>query len=153
MKNKINYVWLLALLWLVWRCKNGEQLSTDVTQALQTSPQTVEPISKDTSLKKDEPTDIYTQAALETCQCMQPMADKATLLKELEENNQTTDMKIVANEMAQLEPQIQKCSDEIHRKYGKIQSHSEVHVLNALDEQCPNVKILFSYLEKVSKTK
>ncbi len=153
MKNKINYIWLFALLCLVWRCKNGQQLSNDVTQGLQIAPQTVEPLSKDTSFKEGKSTDLYTQAALETCNCMQPMADKATLLKKLEENNQTTDMKIVANEMAQLEPQIQKCSDEIHRKYGQIQSHSEIRVLNALDEQCPNVKILFSYLEKVSKTK
>jgi hypothetical protein len=146
--NKITYlVWFLAILCGALGCKNADQSSEDVlsTQKIPHPPKTV---GSNHTQKGHDKTDIDIQAAIETCNCMSPMVEKAKLYKYFEANKQTTDMKRVAAEMVQLQPQIQKCSDEISQRYrNRVE---EKQVLLALITQCPDVKILFSYLQKMS---
>lgn len=150
MIKKNNWVWLLAVLWLVLGCQNEEKPIEEVSLTSKT-PKTTESATTKKTQNGPDSANVYTKAAIETCNCMSPMVEKAKVYQYLEINNQVTDMKRVADEMAQLQPQIQKCSDEIRRKYGQINSRiEEKRVLDALTTQCPNVKILFSYLEKIS---
>jgi PBP1b-binding outer membrane lipoprotein LpoB len=149
MKRRTISVWLLAGLWLVLGCKNGTPPLNNVEKTPQNPTQHTElPSTGNTSSQKQVP-DIYRQAAIETCVCMQPMIEKAILLKKLEESNQTTEMKIVANEMVQLKPQIQKCSDEINQKYKQIKKTGEENrIYDAIIEECPDIKTLNNMSKK-----
>lgn len=153
MNQRTNSVWLLAVLWLVLGCKEGIKPPNSIS-AIDSS-KTKESLPTKSNQRATVATDIYTQAATETCNCMHPMLEKARSLKELEANNQITDMKRVANEMAQLKPQIQKCSDEIRQKYSQFSSHDdEKRILSALLTQCPDMAMLFSSLgNMVTKNK
>jgi hypothetical protein len=154
MNQRTNPVWLLAILWLVLGCKEGIKPPNSIS-ATTDSLKSMKPTPPKPNQSATAAMDIYTQAAVETCNCMHPMLEKAKSLKELEANNQITDMKRVANEMAQLQPQIQKCSDEIRRKYSQFSSHDdEKRILTALLTQCPDMAMLFSSLGKmVTKNK
>ena len=148
--NRItNSVWLIALLSLVLGCAEEQKLPTsDVTPPTNKTQESSvgKPFSADTRT-----TDIYTQAATETCTCMQPMIVKALLLKKYQEDNQTADVKRTGVEMDSIHPQIQQCSDVIRQKYmPKKNSVVEKRMFKTLIAQCPNVDILFSYLEKSS---
>lgn len=153
MNQRTNSVWLLAVLWLVLGCKEGIKPPNSIG-AIDSS-KTKESLPTKSHQSATIATDIYTQAATETCNCMHPMLEKARSLKELEANNQITDMKRVANEMAQLKPQIQKCSDEIRQKYSQFSRHDdEKRILSALLTQCPDMAMLFSSLgNMVTKNK
>lgn len=154
MNQRTNSVWLLAVLWLVLGCKDGIKPPNSISTTTD-SPKPTESSPVKSNQSRAVATDVYTQAATETCNCMHPMLEKAKSLKELEANNQITDMKRVANEMAQLKPQIQKCSDEIRQKYGQFSSHDdEKRILAALLTQCPDMAMLFSSLgNMVTKNK
>ncbi|MBL7814373.1 MAG: hypothetical protein JNL70_05130 [Saprospiraceae bacterium] len=100
--------------------------------------------SNEPQLPSATTSDIYTQAAIETCNCLQPLITKAQKLKDLEMNKQTSEIKKVAREMDALRPEIQKCSDEIKKKYPQIDGkESGKRILNACIKQCPNMVNLF----------
>ena len=146
-----NQVWLLAILWLVLGCKEGTKSPNVDAITTQQPSDSVESLSQKKTQNEEIATDIYTQAALETCNCLHPMVEKAKSIKDLETNNQITDMKKVAIEMSKLQPQIQKCSEEIQRKYGRLNdSVDEKKMLNALLTQCPDMATLFANLGKVA---
>lgn len=150
MTKKSNWVWLCAVLWLVLGCQNEEKPIVEASLIPKTSKSTESATTTQKNQNGPDSANVYTKAAIETCNCMSPMVEKAKSYNYLEMNHQVTDMQKVANEMALLQPQIQKCSDEIRRKYGQINNRiEEKKVLDALIAQCPNVKILFSYLEKL----
>ena len=148
MKQKIQSVWLAAMLSLVLCCNEAPKpANTEVITEQNQSKEATS--SNNTNHKTKLTTDIYTQAANETCDCIQPMVEKAKRLKELEINKQRTDMKKVALEMAKMQPQIEKCSDEIRKKYSKINNAlDEKRMLNALLTECPDMATLFSNLGK-----
>lgn len=146
MKRMIQSVWVLTLLCPVWGCQDVSNLDTTSEQ---NKPKNAMPIEQlhPTTTKKD----IYTEAAIETCDCIKPMVEKAKHLKELETNKQTADMKKVVSEMAQIQPQVQKCSDAIRKKYNKINNAiDEKRILNALATECPDMATLFSSLAKLA---
>lgn len=154
MAKKINFVQLLAVLSLVLGCKEGIKPPNNISASMD-STRSTESSQSNSNQNRTATTDIYIQAAIETCNCMRPMLEKAKSLKELETNNQLTDMKRVTNEMAQLQPQIQKCSDEIRQKYSQINSHDEEkRIFTALLTQCPDMATLFSSLgNRLAKNK
>lgn len=87
------------------------------------------------------------KAAIETCNCIQPMIEKAKHLKEFELNKQTAEKKKTAIEMEVMQPEIQKCSDEIRLKYSKInKSIDGKRMMEAVLRQCPDASTLFSDL-------
>lgn len=148
MKQKIKSVWLAAMLSLVLCCNEAPKPNNTIVSSEQ--PQHKDAISRtDTTSQTKLTTDIYTKAAKETCNCIQPMVEKAKQLKELEINKQTTDMKKVALEMSKMQPQIEKCSEAIRKKYSKINNAlDEKRILNALLKECPDMATLFSNLAK-----
>ena len=147
MNKMTNSVWLIAMLSLVFGCTEQKPHISDATPPSTNTPQKAS-IGKTFSTDTGTP-DIYTQAADETCICMQPMIDKALLLKKYQADNQTTDAKRIATEMAEIHPKIQQCSDQIRERYSQKQSKiDEKRMLRTLIERCPNVEILLSYLEK-----
>ena len=139
----------MTILTLFMGCKNG--FNSPKNEVITTvEEKKVDTIHLDTTQNKISPADIYAQAAIETCNCIQPMLEKAKHLKELEINKQTTDMKTVVREMSQIQPQVQKCSDEIREKYYKINKViDEKRIKNALLAECPDMATLFSSLSKV----
>lgn len=149
MKRMIQSVGLLTLFCLVLGCQDAFKPSNLDTTPEQNKSTKTNPIEKQPHSASK--TDIYTQAAIETCNCIQPMVEKAKHLKELEKNKQTTDMKKVASEMAQIQPQVQKCSDAIRMKYNKINTAiDEKRILNAFASECPDMATLFSNLAKLA---
>ena len=149
MKRILQYVWLLAILCPLAGCQGTfKSPNLDVTSE-QNKSQKTNPIEN--VHPSNSKTDVYTQAAIETCNCIQPMVEKAKHLKELETNKQTAGMKKVASEMAQIQPQVQKCSDAIRKKYSKINNAiDEKRILNALASECPDMATLFSNLAKLA---
>jgi hypothetical protein len=147
MKNNKNTVWLITILTLVLGCKNLDKTADSIPDS-KASKQ--ESIKQNPAHPKNTPNDIYSVAAIETCTCMEPMLQKAKHLKELETNKQFTEMKKIASEMEAIRPQIQKCSDEIRKKYVKISGkEDEIRVKNALLTQCPDM-VVFSKLSKMT---
>ena len=131
-------VWFLTILCFLLGCNEAAEQKKNSASNLENK------IEAAKVPEKVEPqTDIYTQAANETCQCMQPLLEKAKHLKELETNKDVNEMKKVASEMATMQPQIQKCSDTIKKKYSKIDNAvDEKRIRNALLKVCPDFKAL-----------
>ncbi len=147
MKKNKNAVWLIAILSFVLSCKNSEK-----TAEPNINPTTSKQVStqQNPTPPKSAPNDIYSIAAIETCNCMEPMLQKAKQLKELEANKQFTEMKKVTSQMDTIRPQIQKCSDEIRKKYVKISGTEGVkRIKAALLIQCPDMEV-FSDLSKMA---
>jgi hypothetical protein len=147
MKRNNTPLWLIAMLYFVFSCKNTEKSPATAVNTLRIK----DSIQQNLSHLNNLPTDIYIQAAIETCNCMQPMVEKAKKLKELEATKQFTGMKKMAKEMDDIRPQTQKCSDEIRKKYVKINGlEDEKHIRNALEKQCPDLANMFSSLAKIA---
>ena len=91
--------------------------------------------------------DIYTQAAIETCNCIQPLLEKAKQLNEFESSKEYRGMKKMASEMDEIQPQIQRCSEAIQNKYSKRNmTIDEKKILKALKTQCPDIATIFSVI-------
>ena len=152
MKRKDTAVWFIAMLCLVLGCENSEKSAKTETVTVPNTPKLKDTVQQVPPIPKNTPNDIYSQAAIETCNCMQPMVDKAKKLKEFEKNKQLSEIKKMASEMEQIRPQIQKCSDVIRKKYAKISGvEDEKPIRKALSIQCPDMATLFSSLSKIVK--
>jgi hypothetical protein len=82
--------------------------------------------------------DIYAQAAVETCNCLHPMFEKAEQTDSLMKDNQWTKVKQISEEVDKLRPLVEVCSLEIRRKYGTMESpRDQKKMLEALTEYCP----------------
>ena len=91
--------------------------------------------------------DIFANAALEACHCLQPIAEKVKHLKESEQSKQTLEKKKTAAEIDAMQPQIQKCSDELSLKYPSLDKPiNKKRIIDALLSQCPDASILLSNL-------
>jgi hypothetical protein len=148
MKQFKTAAWFIAILSIVLSCKKFAK-----SPEMATVPNTiiVDSVQQNRAHTKNTPTDIYTNAAVETCNCMHPMLEKAKQLKELESNKKLSDMKRIANEMEQMSPEIQKCSDEIRKKYVKLNGiGNEKRIKKALLKECPDMATLILNLPKMA---
>jgi hypothetical protein len=84
--------------------------------------------------------DIYTRAAIETCECFSEMLQKANQLELARKEKQAHLSEILSQEIEIMRPQVQACSEDILKKYNNIQSGSaKGKVFQILQEQCPQV--------------
>ena len=147
MKKTIQLLSILALLGLILSCNDLDNSPNTSTKMEQSTPMPTNLASVNGSQKTSVSNDIYAKAAIETCICIQPMIEKAKHLKEFELNKQTAEKKKTAVEMEIMQPEIQKCSDEIHVKYNKInKSIDEKRMMDAILQNCPDASALFSDL-------
>ena len=83
--------------------------------------------------------DTYVKAALETCDCMQPMIDKVNEIKNLSENNSNKAIIQKEKELIEIRSKVDICSAEIRNKYGAMTSANEKkRLLAALKKYCPD---------------
>ena len=92
----------------------------------------------DTSIPQNN-TDTYIAAAIETCECMQPMLD---LIKNAETSKQNEDDEAMLEQeskIAKIRPQVIGCAEVIRKKYGSMESPKEQKkMLDALRKYCPD---------------
>ncbi len=145
MNMMVKTIWLLAVLEFALSCNGLNKSDNNNAVIEQKTSQPTTLITREDSLKPIVSNDIYTMAAIETCQCIEPMVEKAKHLKEFETNRQIVDMKKVSVEMKEMQPQVQKCTDEIQEKYSRINKNiDEERMLKALNTHCPDMSMLFA---------
>ncbi len=145
MNRIIKGIGLFTIFGLALSCNNLEKQSNNDTSTELNMSSLSTTLSKSSTSKTTVSNDIYTKAAIETCNCIQPMIEKTKLLKIFELKKQTVEKKKIANEMDVMQPEIQKCSDEIRLKYGKMnKSFDEKRIMDAIIRQCPDASTLFS---------
>ena len=148
MKKITQLLGFLTIFGLVLSCNDLDKSANNDTTAEQNTPKSTNSMSINGSQKTSASNNnIYMKAAIETCNCIQPMIEKAKHLKEFELNKQTAEKKKTAIEMEVMQPEIQKCSDEIRLKYSKInKSIDGKRMMEAVLRQCPDASTLFSDL-------
>ena len=124
-------------------CKNKDDKSHP------TSDNTFNPPS-DISLALSK-TDTYVAAAIETCDCMQPMFEIMQQMDNLKQDEDSKAMQEYEAKLAQIRPQIAACSEAIQQKYGKMESPKALKkIIEALKKYCPSS---FEILNKTVYTK
>lgn len=145
MNTPLKSLWLLAITTLVLSCNDIDQSSNKKTKYEKNAPEAMSTTTMKNAPKTLISNDIYTQAAIETCNCVQPWLEKMKQLNEFQSNKQYADMKKMASEMDEIQPQIQRCSDEIQNKYSK---HNividEKRIKQAIMTQCPDLATILS---------
>ena len=145
MNTPLKSLWLFAISTLVLSCNGTDQSSNNDIQDEKKRAESMTTTSMDKAPKMPKSKDIYTQAAIETCECVQPWLEKAKQLNEFESSKQHSDMKKMASEMHEIQPQIQKCSEAIQNKYTKRNMIiDEKKIMQAVMTQCPDIVTVFS---------
>ena len=144
MNTSLKSLWLIAISVLVLSCNNVEQSSNNETKYEKNASKFITPLSTGDAPQKPLSNDIYTQAAVETCECIQPWLEKMKQLNELESSKQRSDMKKKVSEIDEIQPQIQRCSEAIHDKYSKRNMViDEKKIMQAVVTQCPDMITVF----------
>ncbi len=139
--------WLLATLSVVMSCNDLDKPTNYDTTSQLNMPPLTKVVSINNSQKTLQTKDIYTNAAIEACDCLQPILEKVKHLKESEQSRETLEKKKTAAEIEVMQPEIQKCSDEISLKYRTInKSIDQKRMMVAILRQCPDASTLFSDL-------
>lgn len=139
--------WLLATLGIAMSCNDLDKSTNNDTRIEQNTTPLTNVMSISRSQKNLSTKDIYTKVAVETCDCLQPILEKVKHLKEYEQSKETLEKKKTAAEIEVMQPEIQKCSDEISVKYSSInKSIDQKRLMVAILGQCPDASILFSNL-------
>ena len=83
--------------------------------------------------------DIFVDAAIETCDCMQPMIDKVKRIDFLEKEYKRDAAEKEEEELSKIKTKVETCSNEIRKKYGSMSTPSQQKLmLQALKEYCPD---------------
>ena len=147
MNTPLKSLWLFAISTLVLSCNGTDQSSNNDIQDEKKRAASMTTTSMDKAPKMPTSKDIYTQAAIETCNCIQPLLEKAKQLNEFESSKEYRGMKKMASEMDEIQPQIQRCSEAIQNKYSKRNmTIDEKKILKALKTQCPDIATIFSVI-------
>ena len=81
---------------------------------------------------------IYVKAAVETCDCLSPMLQKAQEIEVYTRNQQWTKVDEATEQMEHLRPNAEICSQRIREKYSSLDSKSgQEKILEALQTHCP----------------
>lgn len=140
MRTVLTFLFIFSI---VLACKNKNDQSNPPTD------NTFNP-SSDISLALSK-SDTYVAAAIETCDCMQPMFEIVQNMDYLPQNEDSKSMQEHEAKLAQIRPQIAACSEAIQQKYGKMESpKAHKKIMEALKIHCPSA---FEILNKAVSTK
>jgi hypothetical protein len=82
--------------------------------------------------------DIYAQIAVETCNCLSPMLEKAEASDRFMKENQSSKVDQILEDFEKLRPKAEICSAEIKIKYSNLTSaRDQKKILEALNKYCP----------------
>ena len=82
--------------------------------------------------------DVYVKAAVETCDCLSPMLQKAQEIEVFTRNQQANKADEATEQMERLRPNAEICSHNIREKYRYLDSKSgQEKILEALQTHCP----------------
>jgi hypothetical protein len=83
--------------------------------------------------------DIFVDAAIETCDCMQPMIEKVKKIDFLIKDYKREAAEKEEEELSKIKVKVELCSNEIREKYGSMSTPSQQKLmLQALKEYCPD---------------
>ena len=140
MRTVLAFLFIFSI---VSACKNKDDKSNPTTD------NTFNP-SSDISLALST-SDTYVAAAIETCDCMQPMFEIMQQMDNLKQDEDSKVMQEYEAKLAQIRPQIAACSEAIQQKYGKMESpKARKKIMEALKKYCPSA---FEILNKAVSTK
>lgn len=140
MRTVLAFLFIFSI---VLACKNKDDKSNPTTD------NTFSP-SSDISLALSK-SDTYVAAAIETCDCMQPMFEIMQQMDNLKQDEDSKVMQEYEVKLAQIRPQIAACSEVIKNKYGKMESpKAHKKIMEALKKYCPSS---FEILNKAVFTK
>jgi peptidoglycan hydrolase CwlO-like protein len=92
--------------------------------------------------------DPYTQFALETCDCMQPMIDKVNEAESLSQNHIPTSEKLqkCLQEIEDMRPQIEECNKIVKNRFSSIvdKNPNNQLFLEAMKHHCPSAFAVIS---------
>ena len=139
---KFQYFFLLSIL-TIFVCCNNATTSNDKSVNTTAPVPTVNGVQKSIDInapaKSAASTDIYVKAAEETCTCLQPLITKVKQMVELQKENKAAEIKILADEIRIIEPQITACSENIRKKYGDMKTEEDKkRIFYALRDRCPD---------------
>ena len=141
---KFQYIFLLSTITIFVSCNNATTPNDKVVNATaQTQTPTVsavpKPINSVTPASSTPSNDIYVKAADETCTCLQPLITKVKQMVELQKENKAAEIKVLADEIRIIEPQITACSENIRKKYGDMRTEEDKkRIFYALRDRCPD---------------
>jgi hypothetical protein len=139
MRNISSSIGMFCLFSLtVISCQNDKKEHRGNTHSVKTEKMPAE-FSSQKEKKKLSPTDdIYAQVAVETCNCLSPMLEKAEEADRLMRENQQGKVGQILEEVEKLRPKAEICSAEIKSKYSNLTStRDQKKILEALNKYCP----------------
>ncbi len=140
MRTVLAFLFIFSI---VLACKNKDDKSIPTTDNTFNA-------SSDISLALSQ-SDPYVAAAIETCDCMQPMFEIMQQMDNLKQNENSKAMQEYEAKLTQIRPQIAACSEAIQQKYGKMESpKAHKKIMEALKKYCPSS---FEILNKTVSTK
>ncbi len=139
---KFKYFFLFPIITIFISCNNATTPNNKTVNSnapLPTVSRVQKPINMAAPLKNAASTDIYVKAADETCACLQPLITKVKQMVELQKENKAAEIKILADEIRVIEPQITACSENIRKKYGDMKTEEDKkRIFYALRDLCPD---------------
>jgi uncharacterized membrane-anchored protein len=139
MEKVLSSMGILCLLGLsVLSCQNEKKEHSEKTHPHVTAKTVI-----DVAVPKEEKqlppgNDIYAQVAVETCNCLSPMLEKAEEADRLMKENQQSKVGQILEDVEKLRPKAEICSAEIKAKYSNLNSaRDQKKILEALNKYCP----------------
>jgi uncharacterized membrane-anchored protein len=139
MRNISSSIGIFCLFsFTVISCQNDKKEHRGNTSSVKTEKMPAE-FSSQKEQKRLSPTDdIYAHVAVETCNCLSPMLEKAEEADRLMRENQQGKVGQILEEVEKLRPKAEICSAEIKSKYSNLTSaRDQKKILEALNKYCP----------------
>ena len=129
---------LCLLSFTMMSCQNEKKEHSEKTH----SHKTAKIVTEISSLKEEKrlppSNDIHAQVAVETCNCLSPMLEKAEEADRLMKENQQSKVGQILEDVEKLRPKAEICSAEIKAKYNNLTSaRDQKKILEALNKYCP----------------
>jgi uncharacterized membrane-anchored protein len=130
---------LLCLLSLaIMSCQNEKKEHSEKTHPHKTAKMVTEISAPKEEKKLPAINDIHAQVAVETCNCLSPMLEKAEEADRLMKENQQSKVGQILEDVEKLRPKAEICSAEIKAKYSNLTSaRDQKKILEALNKYCP----------------
>jgi hypothetical protein len=129
---KFTFIIILTLLVSFTSCQNDSKKNEVLKSSVSLDSTTNQPFVLTKS-------DIFVDAAIETCECMQPMIDKVKRIEFLEKEYKRDAAEKEEEELSKVKAEVELCSNEIRKKYGSMSTPSQQKLmLQALKEHCPD---------------
>ena len=132
----IGIVCLFSL--MIISCQNEKTEHFENAHSAKTDKMPTEIVSQKEKKLISPTDDIYTQIAVETCNCLSPMLEKAEEADRLMREDQQSKVGQILEEVEKLRPKAEICSAEIKSKYSNLTStRDQKKILEALNKYCP----------------